>query len=343
MTIEPRDASLEASQLLAPGDGSARVLEPSPPAVTSGPYWADDPVDRTAATGTGSDVELVLPVGLVDPDRDPSTVIDWDTWLAGSADRANHAEWLAGRWLGGPRRLPAAPPLAALVETRVALHRLAVYVIAPVRHEANGKFGLRWTLGGFGTPFFGDNRQVRVDGVNLIDQRGDEVRTTAIGSLSDAARFLDSDIDSGTAAEHDSPDVGDIDEQLAVDATAATFLGHWFGMAFAALEAVRADAASIEPTRPQLWPGHFDPAIEVGTDDTRASYGASPGDQGSDQPYLYVSLWWPDRLAVDTDDPFWNASAFTGRILPLDEFPTGIDPAVVAADFWRETRNRAHS
>nr|MCH9804092.1 hypothetical protein [bacterium] len=62
------------------------------------------------------------------------------------------------RWLGGVRSLPAAP--ASLVDTRVALHRLAAYVIAPVRHRANGKFGLRWTLGGFGTPFFGDNRQI---------------------------------------------------------------------------------------------------------------------------------------------------------------------------------------
>lgn len=343
MTIEPRDARLEAQQLLARGEGSARVLEPSPPAVNSGPYWADDPVDRGAATGKGSDNELVLPTGLLDPGRDPATVIDWDTWLNGRSSRAGHAAWLAERWLGGRRRLPARPPIETLVETRTALHRLAAYVVAPVRHRANGKFGLRWTLGGFGTPFFGENRQVRVDGDRLIDQRGDAVRSTAITSLAEAARFLESDIDTDTAAEHDSPDVGDIDEQLAVDSSAAEFIGNWFGMAFAALEALRADPASIDPSRPQLWPGHFDPAIEAGTDDTRASYGASPGDHGSDQPYLYVSLWWPDRLDVDTDDPFWNAPGFSGRLLPLDQFPGDTDPAVVAADFWRETRDRMHS
>ncbi|MDH3302510.1 MAG: hypothetical protein OES24_18575 [Acidimicrobiia bacterium] len=343
MTIEPRDARVEAQQLLAPGEGQARVLEPSPPAINSGPHWADDPVDRTAVTGDGSDVELVLPTGLVDPARDPATVVDWDTWLDGRSARAEHADWLAERWLGGRRRLPATPPLETLVETRLALHRLATYVVAPVRHRQNGKFGLRWTQGGFGTPFFGQDRQVRVEGTSLIDQRDGEVRVTPIGSLEDAARFLESEIDAETAAEHDSPDVGDVDERLAVDASAAELLGNWFGMAFAGLEVLRADATSIDPSRPQLWPGHFDPAIEVGTDDTRASYGASPGDHGSDQPYLYVSVWWPDRLDIDTDDSFWNASGFTGRILPLADFPADADPAVVAANFWRETRDRIHS
>ncbi len=344
MSIEPRNAVLEAQQLLGPGDRSARVLEPSPPAVDDQPYFADDPVDRTAATGDGSDVELVLPAGLVDPDQRSATAIDWNTWLA---DRSEHdrdavTEWLAERWLGGNRRLPEPPPLDSLVSTRLALHRLAAYVIAPLRHQANGKFGLRWTLGGFGTPFFGDDRQVRVQGATLVDQRADSIRHAPISTLRAAAQFLDGEIDPDTAAEHDSPAVGDADESLTVDDDAAHFLGHWFGMAFAALETVRADDASIDPSRPQLWPGHFDPAIEVGTDDTRASYGASPGDGGSAEPYLYVSLWWPDRLDLDADDRFWNAEGFTGRILKLSDFPAGADPAEVAAGFWRETRDRVH-
>jgi len=345
MTTNPRDARLEAQELLGQDGGSARVLEPSPPTVSDGAYQADDPVDRSAAQGDGSS-RLVLPTGLVDAGRNPSEIIDWDTWLAGRAAAGTDTEhdgWLAERWLGGRRRLPDRPSPSTLVETRLALHRLAAYVIAPARHQANGKFGLRWTLGGFGTPFFGDDRQVRVDGALLVDQQGGEVRTTAIGSLDEAARFLDSDVDTETAAEHDSPDIGDPTEQLAVDADAADFLGNWFGMAFAALEAVRSDDESIDPSRPQLWPGHFDPAIEVGSENTRASYGASPGDQGSDEPYLYVSLWWPDRLdSIDPGDPYWNSSGFTGRILKLSDFPSDTDPAVVAAEFWRETRNRVH-
>ncbi len=337
MTSQPRNARLEAQRLLAPEEGTARVLEPSPPAVDTEPYRADDPADRATTAGD----RFVMPTGLIDHDHPPAAVTDWQTWLQRRpehADRADLADWLAERWLAGNRRLPTPPPTETLVETRLALHRLAAYVIAPARHQANGKFGLRWTLGGFGTPFFGSDRQIRVEGTTLIDQQGDDVRTTALGSLQGAAEFLDTEIDTETAAEHDSPDVGDIDEPLAVDPAAAAFLGSWFGMAFAGLEMVRADTESIDPSRPQLWPGHFDPAIEVGTDDTRGSYGASPGDHGSDQPYLYVSLWWPDRLDIDPADPFWNASGFTGRILPLGDFPAGDDPAVVAADFWRETR-----
>ena len=343
MTTEPRNARLEAQQRLQPGDGAARVLEPSPPAVNEEPHWADDPVDRSAPTGHGSDIGLVLPAGLVDADRDAASVIDWDRWSARQPDAAAHEAWLAARWLGGPRRLPDPPPIATLVETRTALHRLAAYVVAPVRHRANGKFGLRWTLGGFGTPFFGDDRQVRVEGTVLVDQRGDSVRRAPIGSLREAADFLDGEVDPETAAEHDSPEVGDLDEPLTVDEAAVAFLGNWFGMAYAALEAVRADPASIDPSRPQLWPGHFDPAIEVGSETTRASYGASPGDHGSDAPYLYVSLWSPDELDIDPDDPFWNADGFVGRVLDLDDLlgsASGGDPAAAATRFWRETRDR---
>ena len=211
-------------------------------------------------------------------------------------------------------------------------------MIAPTRHAANGKFGLRWTLGGFGTPFFGDDRQIRVVGDQLVDQRGDDARHTTITTLAAAADFLDATIDAQTAAEHDSPPVGDADASLDVDAEASAFLGRWFGMAFAALEQVRADDASVDASRPQLWPGHFDPAIEIGDDDHRGSYGASPGDHAIDEPYLYVSIWWPDRIGVDADDPRWNAPSFTGAILRLSDFGDG-DPVDRAAAFFRSVRD----
>lgn len=314
---DPRD---EAHALLGDGHG-ARVLEPSPPAVPLDPY-ADDPTDVADASGP-----IVVPAGL--------GPLDWNGWLRGHPE---HEPWVRERWLGGSRRLSATPP--DLRATRLALHRLAAYVIAPIRHGANGKFGLRYTLGGFGTPFFADDRQIRVVGDELIDQRGDQVRTAPITTLAAAACFLGTEIDPETAAEHDSPAVGDVDAPLGVGVSASRFLGEWFGMAFAALEMFRHDDTSVAPSRPQLWPGHFDPAIEEGDDDHRASYGASPGDPAIDEPYLYVSLWWPDRLAIDTDDPAWNAPGFTGSVLRLSDFPTG-DPVEVAADFYRRSRDRA--
>ncbi len=311
------------------GDGlSARVLEPSPPAVVDGPYFADDPVGLD-----GNDRASVLqPAGVGDGP-------DWNSWLQ---ENPQHRQWAAERWLGGDRTLPTPP--AGLTESRLALHRLGVYVIAPVRHAANGKFGLRWTAGGFGTPFFGDetaaNRQIRVEGTDLIDQRDGEVRVAPITTLQAAADFLGTSIDDATAAEHDSPAVGDVNAPLNVDPAATAFLGHWYGMAFAALESVRADAASVDPSRPQLWPGHFDPAIEIGDEDHRGSYGASPGDDGVDEPYLYLSIWYPDKIGVDPSDPMWNAPSFTGAILKLSDFPVGEDPVTVAAVFWMSRRNK---
>lgn len=315
-----RDAGREAADLVG-HDAIAHVLEPSPPAIEDDDWFADDPL---APRG----VPALLPAGI---ERAGGT--SWDDWLG---EHPDDAAWVADRWLGGDRSLGSPPD--SLVETRLALHRLAAYVIAPVRHEATGKFGLRWTLGGFGTPFFGDNRQIRVEGTTLVDQRAGQVRSATITSLRAAADFLDAEIDTDTAAEHDSPDVGDVDDDLAVDAQAAAFLGNWYGMAFAALEQVRADPKSVEPSRPQLWPGHFDPAIEIGDEDHRASYGASPGDDAIPRPYLYVSVWYPDRTDIDVDDSVWNASSFTGAVLELADFEPG-DPVDVAATFFSTIRD----
>jgi len=134
--------------------------------------------------------------------------------------------------------------------------------------------------------------------------------------------------------------VGDIDESLGIDAASSQYLGAWFEMAFAALHAVAADPESVDASEPQLWPGHFDAAIEVGDEDHRASYGASPGDHAIDEPYLYVSAWWPDKIGLDTTDAFWNAPNFAGSMLKLSDFATGVDPIDVATNFWQESRNK---
>lgn len=310
----------------------ARVLEPSPPAVTEGPFFADDPVESGTAEGEDSSATVILPSGV--GHHDWSSVIERSPELGA---------WAADNWLGGDRKLPAKPE--DLTSTRLSLHRLGVYVIAPARHAANEKFGLRYTAGGFGTPFFADPKtgqdcQVRVEGTNLIHQRGDEVRVAPITTLQAAADFLGTSVDSETAAEHDSPAAGDPSAELTISEVGSRFLGHWFGMGFAALESVRADATSVDPSRPQLWPGHFDPAIEVGDEDHRASYGASPGDDSIDEPYLYVSIWYPDKIDIDAADPVWNAPSFTGAILKLSDFPSGVDPVTTATDFWKSIRDR---
>jgi hypothetical protein len=309
----------EATELVG-GHGFPHVLEPSPPAITDD-WMADDPLAERAGPA-------LVPAGIT-----RSGATDWSQWATKNPD---HADWVASNWLGGERQLGPAP--AGLSATRRDLHRLAAYVIAPARHRETAKFGLRWTRDGFGTPFFGADRQIRVEGTTLVDQVGDAVRATQITTLAAAASFLNAPIDADTAAEHDSPPVGDPDAALAVDEAASHFLGSWFGMGFAALEAVRADPATVDPSRPQLWPGHFDPAIEVGDDDRRGSYGASPGDDTIDEPYLYVSAWWPDRLNIDPNDERWNAPSFTGSVMRLSTFGPG-DPVEQAVEFFTQTRD----
>lgn len=230
-------------------------------------------------------------------------------------------------------------PTSNLASTRTALHRLAAYVIAPTRYAATERFGLRATTNGFGTPEF-DGRRIRVEGRELIDERpAGDVRRTEITSLAAAAAFLDAEIDPTTAAESDSPALGDVDADLAIDEESSLLLGAWFENAFAALVRVRADAGSVGGSEPQLWPGHFDPAIEVGDEDHRGSYGASPGDGAIDEPYLYLSIWWPDRLAIDDTDPFWNSPTFKGRVLRLSEFPADVAHEDVAYEFWTSARD----
>ena len=248
----------------------ARVLEPSPPTVTEGPWCADDPVARGEVHAGRS---VVSPVGTGD--------LLWEDLLGRNPELA---EWCADRWLAAYRRLGPAP--AKLVPTRIALHRLAEQILSPARHKANGKIGLRYTRGGFGTPFFGADHQVRVQGSSLVAQDAAGERSTPITTLAAAAEHIGPDL---------LPDDVELDhDQLDVDPSAAAFLGDWYGFAASVLEELRAGAVDgLDRARVQLWPEHFDLAVELGSEalGARAAYGCSPGDEDHPEPYLYVAPW----------------------------------------------------
>jgi len=299
--MHARNALAEAREIAGP---DAWVLEPSPPSVLDA-FFADDPV--TAGT------------------------LDWVAWVAVHEEQAG---WAADRWLAGWRPLKAAPP--RLAETRLALHRLAFYVVAPARKRVNTRFGLRWTLGGFGTPFFGDDEQVRVSGADVVVQRGDAADSRPITTLADAAAFLlDGPPEVAWGSGFDVPGAGDVDAPLPVDAGAAAFLGDWFGFAWSVLEELRSDAESVDAGRVQLWPEHFDAAVECLRDDRRAVFGASPGDDtASAEPYVYVSS--PRVQAVPGE--LWNATTFPGAILPLTSFIDSADQRGAVLDFFRTRR-----
>jgi hypothetical protein len=295
-----RNARQEAIDRL--GGRDARVLEPSPPAVMVPPFFADDPVEP----GTP---ETVGPTS--------AFAVTWDR-LAG--DDPALADFAADRWLGAWRALPEVPP--GLVETRLSLHRVAEHVMKPAREAVNGKFGLRYTLRGFGTPFFGDDVQLRVEGVELLrDSPGGE-RRAALTSLGEAAALA-----GVTLAVDDGP--------LAVDPAGSAFLGDWYGFAASALEELRAQAsAGLDPSHVQLWPEHFDIAIEVGSADagTRAAYGLSPGDELHDEPYVYVAPWEPDRAQGE----LWNAETFRGAELSHAQLLSADDQRTFVVAWLRE-------
>lgn len=220
---------------------------------------------------------------------------------------------------------------------RLAVHRLAVYVVSPARRRANGKIALRWTLDGVGTPFFGTDEQVRVAGTQLVRQTGGSAESEPVTTLARAAALvLDAPPDISWAEGFDVPAPGDVDAPLPVDPERTTLLGDWFGFAYSVLEALRADRISTEPSRVQLWPEHFDAAFDCLTGDRRATFGASPGDNAISEPYLYVL---PQQFEALPPSELWNADSFRGAVLPLHEFVDAPDQRAAALTFLRSRRD----
>ena len=301
MNAEVRNPRWEAERRLA-GQYAVRVLEPSPPAVDDGEFYADDPA---VAPVDGDDARPVV----------GPTVAANLSWFALADGEPLLGPWCAARWLGPWPRLE--PVENAWTETRESMRRLACYVLAPARKAANGKIGLRYTYRGFGTPFFGADEQLRVEGTSLIRQRGERAEGITITSLAEAAAFAGVPLSEDPGVGPDLPGLGDPDAKLPIDSSAAGRLGHWYGFSASVLEAVRAELNTAGRTcsRVQLWPEHFD----LGCNIEGVNFGCSPGDGHFAEPYVYVGPWNTDRLP---DDDFWNASF--GAVLSYKEL-LGVD------------------
>jgi hypothetical protein len=311
----PRDARREAFDRLG-GRFEVRVLEPSPPAVAAEPF-TDDPA-RAGEVPEGR--TLVTP-----------TTAGTTTWDELAREDPGLAGFAADRWLGAWRRLEAPPP--QLAATRRALHRLAEEVIAPTRQRANGKIGLRYTRGGFGTPFFAADAQIRVEGDELVVAREREEWRRRITSLRGAADFIGHEL---TRLDGKLDDV-----ELEVDPAASRFLGDWYGLAASVLEQLRAEAGRGDaPSLVQLWPEHFDMALDLGDEGSgaRANYGFSPGDDAHDEPYVYVGPW-----TARPRGPLWQATGFPGAELPLTELLAAPDQRGTVLAWLRERRDALRS
>jgi len=322
-SMNPRNPKAEASELAGPGL-TAHVLEPSPPAVTEEPFFADDPA-TPEPTSDGS--RTVTPTSAGD--------MTWDDLVE---SRPELAEFAADHWLGARRGLPAVP--SGYPAARDGFHRLGYSVVAEARRASNSKFGLRYTHGGFGTPFFGDDEQVRVEGNSIVVQRGSSVETATITSIAAAAAFAGVE-PTTVAAEHDSPELGDINADLGTTEEAGRFLGEWYGFSWAVIEELRLTPGAVDVERTQLWPGHFDAAIAMGDAEAgkRATFGMSPGDASHDEPYIYVAAWGD----VDRSDPYWNETNFNGASLDYSALLAADDAYATALEFVRGGYQRLNS
>ena len=246
----------------------------------------------------------------------------------------------------GGRRVVPGMTLPVLPTTfsasRDVLQRVAVHIVARARQQGSGRFGLRVTPGGFGTPAFGDDvTRVRVSGGLLVIERagGDGSHSAAMpidgSSLRDLAALAGVDLDADLDVGHDTPPPGDVETPLAVDGASARVLARWYALSNVALdEVVSGVDAAATPSAVQLWPEHFDAAIDVAYDtsapgERRVNLGGSPGDGFHEAPYVYVGPWTADRPG---DAGFWNAPF--GAVLGYDALRDADDPAAEVAAFF---------
>jgi hypothetical protein len=210
---------------------------------------------------------------------------------------------------------------------RDAVHLVAVHVLARRRFSFTGRFGLRPTPGGLGTPMFGHEEVLRISGTNLIREHQSEQGSTSTtmplagASLAAVAHFADVDLSEPFSVGRDTPPIEDADRPLGITERASETMADWYALGARALDCLvvrlgaDGDAAVI-----QLWPEHFDVATDVAVGDTRANVGASPGDRVSEAPYLYVG---PHTPARPGDPEYWNVPF--GALVTHDEIHSAAD------------------
>ena len=216
----------------------------------------------------------------------------------------------------------------SFASTRETLHRVAEELVAPARKPHN-EIALQQVDGGFGTPpfeFEGSTLQVHVDGADLVLDRDGEGERVPLTTLSEGGAML------GSALLPDG--VPTDTEPLEIDPAAAERLADFYEFADEVLREVRQGLPHGDvPSEINLWPEHFDIAFEAGDEGAgnRANYGASPGDEGHDEPYLYVGPW-----TAEVSGDLWNAAGFNGAELSYSDLVAADDQKATALAFFRE-------
>ncbi len=195
--------------------------------------------------------------------------------------------------------------------------------------------GLAHQDGGFGTPEFG-GKVLKVIGDQLVvsDESGSDSHT--LSTVRTAIEFLGHEYEEEWFGDFRDPlDPLHPDDDLQIDPESTRVLGEWFGFAWLLLGELRKHGADDDDiTQVQIWPEHFDAAIEMGSLEAgrRASYGASPGDEAHPKPYVYVSSWGK----IDRSNPYWNDHAFNGSSMSYEELSATEDPIRAGLAFLLE-------
>jgi hypothetical protein len=215
---------------------------------------------------------------------------------------------------------------------RDQLHQIAFFAVSPARYAAEERMGLVATPRGFGTPRFA-GRVARVEGNLLVHEQEGNVATQTITTIRAAAEFFGHAYDPVWFTDFRDPlSPMDPDRPLTIEPAPALALADWFRFGHDLLSRLRPHgSAGDEVSEIQLWPEHFDVAIEMGSaaEGRRASYGASPGDPGHLEPYVYVSAW----SETDESEPYWNDRHFKGASLPYALLTGSADPTEEAMKF----------
>lgn len=191
-----------------------------------------------------------------------------------------------------------------MIETRRSLHTVAEHVLGAALYAHKRRIGLRQATGGFATPEFpfeGGLRRLVVRGTDLVVEDDDlhgqkQTRLAPLTTLGAASELTG--MPSGLTIDlYPVATAVDLDASLALEPTAAGRVAELFAVAQAALTLLCDELVADEPSDIQLWPEHFDLAASI----AEVNYGAIPGDDDHEWPYLYVGPW-----AVPDQGGFWN-------------------------------------
>jgi hypothetical protein len=177
---------------------------------------------------------------------------------------------------------------------------------------------------------------VRLTATALVRERrvADRIETTSIllrgATLGALATFAGADLDAPLSVGHDTPALVDPAAPMDVDTSSAAVITAWFGAAAEVLDDVIATRPGADATAVQLWPEHFDLAVDVLVARGRVNLGASPGDSFCDEPYLYVGPWDAQRPG---NASFWNAP-FGAVLRHHDIVAAGPTPRAAMHEFW---------